>query len=97
MRLSFNGVFGEITSLPGCSQIGVSHAVFSPVPGKGKQAHTERLEHMKEVLGYDYSLCTVDASNLRQKNILNYNHWEHLSSFTSTKTKHTVEIWGKSL
>ena len=52
---------------------------------------------MKESLGYDYALCTVDASNRAQVVILAKNGWQHLATFQSTKTEHHVSLWGKDL
>lgn len=101
MRTCTSGVYGEIDSLPGCSQVGVSHAVYVPESlrgaGLGKKANIQRLRYMGSSLGYDYALCTVDAANIAQIKILQDNEWEKLSWFTSSKTGHRVEIWGYKL
>ena len=93
-------VFGEIDSLPGCSQIAVSHAVFcNPTArncGFGNQAHKERLALMKK-LGYDFAVCTVDLSNKYQISILEEHDWDLLAEFDSSKTGHEVGIYGKQL
>lgn len=93
-------VFGELDSLPGCSQIVVSHSVFSVSPvkgnGSGKKAHAERLAYMRS-LGWDYALCTVNSENKAQLAILKRFQWKHLDSFTSDKTGHLVYLYGKAL
>lgn len=98
MRFSAFNVHGEITTLPGCSQIGVSHAVYSKDPGKGngKAANEARQKFMSD-MGYDYALCTVDAANARQIAIMEKNGWTHLDGFLSSKTGHSVRIYGKRL
>lgn len=98
MRQNILGVVGELDSLPGCSQIAVSHSVFLPVhhrgDGLGTEANKERQRIAFEELNYDMVICTVDQSNAAQKHILRKNDWEYLTQFRSRKTGHTVEIWG---
>lgn len=98
MRYCKNGVYGEIDTLPGCTQVAVSHSVFAPVnqrgKGKGREAMHLRLGMIYHDLGYDYVLCTVDSANERQKHILIQHGWRKLDFFKSTKTGHTVELWG---
>ena len=92
-------VFGELDSLPGCSQVVVSHAVYAnpeAAPGAGKKAHAERLAYMRK-LGWDYALCTVDSSNGKQVSIMKRFLWQCLDSFKSTKTGHIVSIYGRNL
>lgn len=92
--------YAEIDSLPGCSQIAVSHAAFvNPRHrghGVGDAAHKERLALMVD-LGYDYTICTVDTKNTAQLQILAKNGWTRLSSFDSLKTGNTVAIYGRTL
>lgn len=101
MRTKYAGVYGEIDSLPGCSQVAVSHSVFVPEPLRGKGAATEanrrRCVHLKVDYGYDYTLCTVDLSNRAQLVVLAKNGWKQLDSFRSTKTGHLVGLFGKQL
>lgn len=101
MRTNFDGVIGEITSLPGCSQVGVSHGVFAPKEirhqGHGRSSNQKRTEYMKTELGYDYALCTVSEGNNVQKKILQKNGWFKLDSFMSEKTDHLVHLYGKEL
>lgn len=101
MRLTFNGVHGEIDSLPGCSQVGVSHAVFAPMQARGKgmgaKASVERTQHMKHIMGYDYALCTVAEDNKAQIAIVEGRGWKKLDEFYSSKTDHMVYLYGKVL
>lgn len=101
MRVKLNHVVGEIDSLPGCTQVGVSHSVFLPEAkrglGLGDHANKMRLDLMRDELGYDYALCTVDVKNTAQLSVLNKNGWVRLSSFSSSKTGNTVAIYGKDL
>ena len=96
MRISFEGVHGEIDSLPGCSQIAVSHGVFVPLSrrneGKGKYANRQRLVWMA-IQGYDVAMCTIDSANEAQKKILEANNWHPVWSFDSSKTGHTVTVY----
>lgn len=98
MRYNLDDCIGELTALPGCSQVVVSHGVFVPThkrgKGVGKKAHKARLAYIQD-LGYDYSLCTVDSSNIAQKKILEVNGWKVLDSFVSSKTGHLVLLYGR--
>lgn len=97
MRQNINGVIGEIDSLPGCTQIAVSHSVYLPVhhrgDGLGTTANTKRKQIAFDELGYDMMICTIDGNNLPQKQILLTNGWKFLNYFVSRKTGHTVELW----
>lgn len=101
MRYQINGVYGEIDTLPGCSQVAVSHAVYVPLgqrgQGKATEANKQRLAILKESLGYDYVLCTVDAANEIERCVLRANGWSPLTVFKSSKTDHIVEVWGRQL
>lgn len=100
MRMQIDGVIGEFTSLPGCSQIVVSHGVYVPIVNRGKGAGTsankKRLALAKE-LGYDMIVCTVSDENEGQKHVLETNGWECLKTFLSSKTNHNVHLYGKVL
>lgn len=100
MRFNYDGVIGEITNLPGCDQIAVSHNVWLRpelrAAGRGKIAHARRLEEM-QFLGYDYTLCTVDMKNEAQRHILETNGWKKFDEFKSGKTGNTVGIFGRKL
>jgi hypothetical protein len=98
MRTAWFGVAGEIDTLPGCSQVAVSHSVFASTRGNGwgSKAHAKRLDYLQE-LGYNYVLCTVDLSNDTQKCIMAKFNWKLLDQFTSSKTGHKVALYGKVL
>jgi L-amino acid N-acyltransferase YncA len=100
MRFSDENGFYEIDNLPGCTQVAVSHnsVIYEEQRGKGHgtKANELRIEKAK-FLGYDYILCTVDASNEAQLRILKNNEWNELDSFDSRKTGHHVIIFGKRL
>jgi hypothetical protein len=97
VRYTIDGVVGELTTLPGCSQIAVSHSVFLPPDkrgqGLGKTANKARKELAFDELGYDVMMCTVNASNIAQTKILLDNGWYCVDSFLSSKTSHVVQIW----
>lgn len=101
MRMCLEGVYGEIDTLPGCTQVAISHGVFVPLgkrgKGSGKAAQAARLSVLKDGLGYDYAICTVDLKNAAQKHILEEAGWRYLSSFTSSKTGHQVAVFGRNL
>lgn len=101
MRYSIGYVFGEVDSLPGCSQIAVSHSVFTPKEfrgtGEGTRAGRIKDNNLFQFYGYDYALCTVASSNETEKRSLIQRGWKRLDNFMSRKTDHPVEIWGKSL
>ena len=91
---------GEITSLPGCSQIGVFHSAFV-LPqfrnnGYGTKAHAARLRAAKDAL-YDAAICTVQADNKFQIEILEANGWVYVWDFVSKKTGHIVHVYMRSL
>jgi L-amino acid N-acyltransferase YncA len=100
MRINFLGSVAEIDSLPGCSQVAVSHSAFTQPGlrgrGRGRMGNKTRLDYMK-TLGYDYALCTIDVANEAQVSILKKNGWSRLDSFVSSKTGHDVALFGKGL
>jgi len=97
MRQNFYGVVGEIDTLPGCSQVAVSHSVFihenARGHGLGRLANKERRNVAFNDLGYDMMICTIDSSNAAQRSLLQSENWRCLTSFKSRKTGHTVELW----
>lgn len=98
MRFSHGPIHGEISTMPGCSQVAISHGVFSRQRGSGlaTEANGVRIEAMHD-MGYDYALCTVDHANEVQIAILERNKWTWLSSFDSSKTGHHVRLYGRRL
>lgn len=97
MRMSIDGVVGEISSMPGCSQIAISHSVFLPESergkGKGVAANRKRQELVFGELSYDLMLCTVQTGNYAQLEVMRKNGWYRLDCFKSRKTGHDVELW----
>ncbi len=100
MRVKAGVSYGELTSLPGTSQIVVSHDVFIPPSqrgaGAGTLAHAVRCQMMRD-LGYDYALCAINGANTPQVRILDKAGWRVLDAFQSTKTEHQVVIYGRVL
>lgn len=90
----------ELTSLPGCNQIVVSHHAFINEEhrgkGNGKAAHYERLRHIDD-LNYDYALCTINKANEAQSKILAKARWKMLDEFVNKETGNTVQIWGRRM
>lgn len=90
----------ELTSLPGCAQVVVSHNAFI-LPalrgkGSGDRAHLLRLQLMRD-MAYDYALCTVRMGNDAQETILKRHDWEELAKFKSSYTDNWVTLYGKNL
>lgn len=100
MRFNTEGVISEVSDMPGCAQVAVSHYVWLPKGergrGVGSAVHALRMEKLIE-LGYDYVLCTVESTNEAQIKILRKGGWEPLADFISAKTGHHVIIAGKLL
>lgn len=101
MRISYGyNCSGELSTLPGCTQVVVSHGVFvNPAfrkQGWGQEALNAREELMREK-GYNYALCTVESTNGAQIHILTKFRWKELDRFISSKTGHEVILFGKRL
>jgi RimJ/RimL family protein N-acetyltransferase len=100
MRFSNRYGFYELNPFPGCNQIVVSnHALIYEQfrgQGHGQQQHFERLMQARE-LGYNRIICTVRADNEAERHILLKNGWEMNFTFTSTETKHEVQMWSRNL
>jgi hypothetical protein len=45
-------------------------------------------------LGYDYATCTTDASNERQRAILEKAGWSLLQNITNSRTGGITQLWG---
>lgn len=90
----------ELTSLPGCNQIVISHHAFINPEFRGKglghKTHAKRLDIIRN-LGYDYALCTTAASNVPQRKILEAAGWKQLDQFKNSETNNEVIIWGKTI
>jgi L-amino acid N-acyltransferase YncA len=100
IRTNIYGVVGEISDMPGCPQVAVSHYVFmkdgKKGEGWGQKAHRDRLSVMRG-LGYDHAICTVVNGNAAERHILEKQGWKKVDEFKSSKTTNLVEIWTKSL
>lgn len=94
------GGFFELNPFPGCNQIVVSNHSWIPPEqrgqGKGTVIHKERLQKIR-LLGYDYAICTVKATNEAQINILNRNGWKCLDEFLNRETGNVVLIFGRKM
>lgn len=100
--MRFSNAFGacEVDSLPGCSQIAVSHSVFiAPVhrgKGRGAANHWLRLSRLKD-LHYDTVICTVDKTNAKEIRNLTEFGWKAVHEFKSSKTGHTVILFVRNV
>lgn len=100
--MRYSAAFGtwQLDDLPGCSQVCVSHSAFvlpeKRNKGHGTEYHQQRLEQIRD-LKYDYAVATVDALNVRQVKILKEAGWSELNTFTSSKTGHTVILFGRHM
>lgn len=98
----FANEFGEcnITTVPGCSTLCISHGVqvFPQFRGKGhgKRNMALRLARMK-AMGYSHVLCTVRKDNEIEVGMLLNNNWKFLYSFDNPKTSNRVMLWIKEL
>jgi hypothetical protein len=91
----FQRVFvGELSTMPGCDSIAISHGVFRQhgEEGFGTAAAFERLMQIKE-LGYSATLCTVNLANLKELKILENTGWQQIANFTNPKTNHDVGLF----
>lgn len=90
---------GEVTPLPGCPDVAVSHAVYShtgPGGGRGKLANAMR-SHQIYDLGYSAIVCTAEATNLAQLAILEAEKWQRVARFKSRRTGHALYLYIKEL
>lgn len=90
----------EIDSLPSQVQVAVCHGFFV-LPEKRGRGNGHVLKRLQDIdlraLNYDYALCTVAASNSRQRCILERAGWQKLAGFSNRRTEEATEIWGKAL
>lgn len=101
MRMNFDGVFGEITTLPGCSQVAVSHAVYTPKYRRGKGFGTaaliKRIAYARDELGYNFMICTVRLENTAEIKVLAGQGFFRLSKFLSSNSGEEIGIFGRPL
>lgn len=90
---------GEVTSLPGCADIAVSHALYCK-HGKGRgnaaSAGVERMMQLRD-LGYMAVICTVVEGNVAQEKTLSKLGYAKLMKYGSDRTGNTVWLWGREL
>lgn len=97
---SLDSVFvGEVTSLPGCADVAVSHAMFCQSgKGRGNAAKAARMRlHQMQELGYMAVICTVVEGNVAQEKTLERTGYTKLMSYKSQRTGNTVWLWGREL
>lgn len=100
MRYQTPNGYYEFNQFPGCAQLIVSNHAFIKKEHRGKgfgqQAQLNKLNLAAE-LGYNCIICTVKASNMREKYILQKNNWKHVWSFFNTESETEIEIWIRNL
>lgn len=95
----FSNIYGafEIDSLPGQSQVAVCHSFVVPEENRGK-GHGHNLKAYQDaeigIQYYDFAICTVAATNVRQKRILTVAGWQRLAGFYNRRACETTELWG---
>lgn len=100
MRFATEYSARELTPLPGCSQVVVSHGAFMLQEHRNKgYATSEHLIAMRQmrILNYDYALCTVREDNSPQHKILDKAGWRLFDRFTSQYSGGLVRIYGRTL
>lgn len=90
----------ELTPMPGCSAVGVSHGLFIDPEwrrkGIGSDAMLERFTKAKE-LGFQCLICTTKVESVAQYKILTKTGWKLVRQFTNPKTGNEVRFWLKHL
>lgn len=90
----------ELTNMPGCAKIGISHGLVIHPEHRGKgyatKAHAERLEQAKK-LGYRYLMATIVEGNKPQMHLLRKFKWREHGTLFNEKTDHVVTLWIKDL
>lgn len=91
----------ELTPLPGCPNVAVSHGVIIYEEfrgqGRGRIQHEGRLSQARS-LGYSYIICTVRSNNHQELKILEKQGWKKLDWFWHADSKdYNIEVWGKTL
>lgn len=82
---------GEVSPLPGCPDVAVSHALYRMrgPNGHGREAQRQRLEQLIE-MGYSAALCTVADENVSQLAIMQKEGWLEAGWFKNKRTGHRV-------
>lgn len=87
----------HIDPMPAQPQIALCTGFFIAEQHRGKgHGHSLKQSQMYQLVSnhYDYAICTVDASNNRQKSVLHKAGWTYLHQFDNKKTGTTTEVWG---
>lgn len=87
----------EIDSMPGQAQIAHCHSLFVKREHRGKGlGHAIKAHQMNALreLGYNYATCTIDASNERQRAVLERAGWQLLSNIPNARTGTITQLWG---
>lgn len=87
----------EIDSVPGQPQIAHCHSLLVRREHRG-QGHGHSLKahqmQMLRELGYDMATCTIDASNERQRAVLERAGWVLLQNIPNSRTGGVTQLWG---
>lgn len=90
----------DLDPLPGCPEVGVSHAmcIFGKHRGKGYGARAleERCKLVK-TLGFAMLICTVASGNKPQEKLLPRAGFRSVSFFDNERTGNRVVLWVKNL
>lgn len=100
MRLTTSYGSYEIEPMPGQPQIALCHSFFIIERARG-QGHGHALKrHQTAVLmqqHYDYAICTVASTNIRQHQVLRKAGWTLLSAFRNQRLGGETVIYGFDL
>ena len=87
----------EIDSVPGQPQIAHCHNLFVKRElcgrGYGHVLKTHQMATLYE-LNYDYATCAIDASNDRQRAIIEKAGWHLLGDIANSRTGGVTQLWG---
>ena len=87
----------EIDSVPGQPQIAHCHSLHIKREHRGKgHGHSLKAHQMQvlQSLGYDMATCTIDASNERQRAVLERAGWSLLQNIPNSRTGGVTQPWG---
>lgn len=87
----------EIDSVPGQPQFAHCHSLYVKREHRGKgHGHSLKAHQMQTLreLGYDMATCTIDASNDRQRAVLERAGWSLLRNVPNSRTVGVTQLWG---
>ncbi|NDY89770.1 hypothetical protein [Ideonella livida] len=87
----------EIGPMPSQPQVALCHGFFVHHAKRGQGFGHQLKAHQNRILRerlYDFSICTVDGANERQKAVLTRAGWHWMASFRNSKTGGHTEMWG---